>query len=192
MFPTTNLSKHTHGCLINNFSVLLHTHQAITWIFWLINSTSVYRQTETLPSLSYWGKTNCVDTILKLLCSCREVTEKRREWLLCLSRDPITTVCSHHPQGEFCSIWGKFPSFQITGKSSGIIFDYCRGMTLAGLYSVTGLQGLGCKCVDATAGSTCSVWDLKGELMTQKHVMLSYVWLWCWGEVYSIRSYICS
>lgn len=37
------------------------------------------------------------------------------------------------------------------------------------------------KCVDATAGSISSFWNFKGEIMTQEHVMLSDVWLWCWG-----------
>lgn len=41
--------------------------------------------------------------------------EERSESLLCLNPDPITTVCSHYPRGEFCAIWGKFPSLQITG-----------------------------------------------------------------------------
>lgn len=113
----------------------------------------------------------------------QEGYRKRRESLLCLNRDLITAVCSHYPQGEFCSIWGKFPSFQITRYCSGIIFDYCRGMTLAGLYSVAGLQGVGCKCVEATAGSICSFWNVKGEIMTQELGVRSDVCLWCWENV---------
>lgn len=27
-----------------------------------------------------------------------------------------------------------------------------------------------------------SFWNFKGEIMTQEHVMLSDVWLWCWGK----------
>lgn len=48
-------------------------------------------------------------------------------------------------------------------------------MTLAGLYSVAGLQGLGCKCEDATAGGIGSLRNFKGEIMTQEHVMLSFL-----------------
>lgn len=87
----------------------------------------------------------------------QEGYRRRRESLLCINRDLITAVCSHYPRGEFCSIWGKFPSFQITRYCSGIIFDYCRGMTLAGLYSVAGLQG----------GWATNVWKLLLEAFLQ-------------------------
>lgn len=61
-------------------------------------------------------------------------------------------------------------------------------MTLAGLYSVAGLQGVGWKCVDAAAGSICGFLNLKGEIMTQEHVMLYAVLL---VEMYSKRALFC-
>lgn len=114
----------------------------------------------------------------------QEGYRRRRESLLCLNCDLITAVCSHYPRGEFCSIWGKFPSFQITRYCSGIIFDYCRGMTLAGLYSVAGLQGVGYKCVEATAGSIFAAsGSSRVKIMTQELGVCSDVWLWCWENV---------
>lgn len=52
---------------------------------------------------------------------------ERKEGMFGLNRDPVTTVCSGCPPGEFCSIWGKFPFVPNYWRGSGIISDCCRG-----------------------------------------------------------------